>query len=222
MITIYIKNGFYIPFICFVIWYITNDTYLSMLLYFKLYNINYFYWFSPNFSSIPSSCNMLKQFVRFTDTGFIASSIYYFYPDFFPVAHNVHFVITVGYWIGKYMFNMMETNDSNSPDMMEWYVNVNSNLLHIIPYVCILRQMMLFDTCYDYFDWTALLYSYYWIQCWFIYIYIPWRMITKDCVYNMLTPESSPYRIILVAFVIHASFFVGHLFGKTALYILCS
>ena len=92
---IYIKNGCYVPIVYIGLWYLTNDFYLSTMIALKLHTMNYYFWFEHHYNFLPSPYNFLKQFVRFTDSGVIASFIYYFYPAFFPIAHNVQFLVTL-------------------------------------------------------------------------------------------------------------------------------
>lgn len=154
---IYIKNGCYVPFVYLGLWYFTGNFYLSTIISLKLHTINYYFWFEHHYKFLPSPYNSLKQFVRLTDSGVIASFIYYFYPAFFPIAHNVQFLVTLGYWMGKIMYNMEETNEIRSPEIMQWYMDLCTYLLHILPYVLLVREIHTFDQCHNYFTLQDLL-----------------------------------------------------------------
>jgi len=218
---IYIKNGFHIPIVYLGLWYFTNDFYLSTTIFFKLHIVNYYFWFEHHYNYLPSPFNFIKQFVRLTDSGFIASLIYYFYPAFFPIAHNVQFVISVGYWTGKLLFNMEETNEIQSPEIINWYINFISYLLHIVPYALLLGEIRTFDQCHNYFTLRDLLYSVNWLQYWFIYVYMPWRLITKDAIYSVISSDKSVMQIMGFIGILHVTFFVAHIVGTTILYVYC-
>uniref|UniRef100_A0A6C0HI77 Uncharacterized protein n=1 Tax=viral metagenome TaxID=1070528 RepID=A0A6C0HI77_9ZZZZ len=218
---IYIKNGCYIPFVYIGLWYFTKDFYLSTVVCFKLHTMNYFYRFEHHYKILPSPYNFMKQFVRLTDSGIAASLIYYFYPAFFSVAHNIHFLISVGYWVGKLMFSMEETNEIHSPEIVKWYIKMCSDLLHIVPYALLVREIPTFDQCHNYFTYNDLTHSYNWMQYWFIYVYIPWRLITNDAMYTVISSKNSAMQIIMFGGIIHVILLIGHVFGKILLYVYC-
>ena len=182
----YIKNGFYVPFLQVVLWYFTQDVVLSHFIAMKIFSINYFFWFEHCYDYLPHPYNFLKQFIRFTDSGYIAFAIYYFYPDFYPIAHNVHFVITIGYWFAKIGLNMEDSDSIEHPDIIKWFETGWTNVNHILPYLLLVSEIRKIDLCNNYFTWSDLYYSYIWGIIWFCCIYIPWRTITGDCVYSCL------------------------------------
>jgi hypothetical protein len=159
--------------------------------------------------------------VRLTDSGVIASFIYYYNPAFFPIAHNVQFVISVGYWTGKLLFNMEETNEVYPPEVIPWYINLWTYFLHIAPYSLLLNEIRTFDQCHNYFTLQDLLYSINWLQYWFIYVYMPWRLITKDAIYSVISSDKSVIQIVGFIGILHLVMFIGHIVGKTLLYVYC-
>uniref|UniRef100_A0A6C0JX36 Uncharacterized protein n=1 Tax=viral metagenome TaxID=1070528 RepID=A0A6C0JX36_9ZZZZ len=240
---IYIKNGFYVPVVYMGLWYFTNDFYLSTIISLKLHTMNYFYWFEHHYHFLPSPYNFVKQFVRLTDSGIVASFIYYFIPGFFPIAHNIQFVITFVYWIGKFLYNMEETNEIQSPEIIKWYVNLWTYLLHIAPYVLLVNEarkftnmsgqsemynvkygehsLEMFGECHNYFTQNDLIYSYNWMHYWLIYVYIPWRLITKDPIYSVISSETPPMQIFGFIGILHIIVIIAHMIGKTLLYMHC-
>ena len=218
---IYIKNGLYIPFVYLGLWYLTNDFYLSTVIFFKLHTINYFYWFEHHYKILQSPYNFIKQFVRLTDSGIAASLIYYFNPSFYPIAHNIHFTISFGYWVAKLLFDMKETNEIDSPEIIKWYINLCSDLLHIVPYALLVREAATFDQCHNYFTIQDLIYSYNWMHYWVIYIYVPWRLITKDAIYSIFSSEKPGSQIIWFVGITHVIIGIAHMVGKTIVYVYC-
>ena len=92
----------------------TNNLFLTTIFSLKAFSANYWYHFYDLYDyNIPVKYNQIKQIVRFTDTGHIASFLYYFYPKFFPIAFNVHFAITFSYWITVKCFDMKDTDIDN-------------------------------------------------------------------------------------------------------------
>jgi len=210
---IFIINGLYIPFINIGLWYLTNDLYLSTIISLKLYPLNYFYWFEDKFSYLPHPFNFIKQFVRFTDTGHLASFIYYFNPSFLPIAHNVHFTITVGYWVAKFCLGMKDLDIIDDPKLIRWFEIYWASAIHIVPSVLFIIEIRNLDECYNYFSWIDLINSYRWLQIWFIYIYLPWRLITKDHVYDVINPTKTAKEIITFALFLHLLIAIGNGLG---------
>ena len=151
--------------------------------------------------------NFIKQFVKFTDFGHVASAICYFYPPFLPVAHNIHFVITSVYWIARFIFNVQDCSDIIHPEIIQSYSDFWSFQGHSIPYILILDKLKKENY---YFNNYTLLCSYVWMYFWIIFIYYPWRTLTKDPVYTNLK-EKIPY---FGFFVIHLFFILANELGK--------
>ena len=49
-----------------------------------------------------------KHMIRLTDTSHIANFLSYYYTPFLPVAHNIHFAISTGYYLAIF-FSWYET-----------------------------------------------------------------------------------------------------------------
>jgi len=201
---LFIKNGFYIPIISYLLYKNTNELFLSCIIGLKLFPTNYFYWFCYNFDYFPEpykKYNQMKQFVRFTDTGHMVSFIYYFYPRFFPIAFNIHFIITIGYWYSIIVLNLSDTSETNDVEYIVWFNKLWSYAVHIIPLLLFFREMYLQEQCYQYFTNVDLYYSYLWTYTWLFCIYCPWRYYTKDVVYSILD-NNEPFKNKCKIFVI--------------------
>ena len=165
----------------------------------------------------------MKQFTRFTDSGHLASLIYYFYPAFFPVAFNIHGLITIGYWGGIYFFNMKDQDDRNSSEIIKSFENMWIYSNHLSPLILFIRELWIqpelcsmdLFTIHDFYN------SYYWLYCWFVFIYIPWRMITGDCIYSILSHETPIHKLSLFILFIHCIFIFLNMTGYTLHYIHC-
>ena len=222
---LFIKNGFYIHFITAWLYYITHNPYIAWIVSFKLYSTNYFYWYGHLYSYLPNpKYNWIKQCIRFTDTGHIASILPHFYKPALPLCHNVHFVITAGYWIGKLGFGMpdsdrLENSESNS--IIEWHVDLCTYIHHIVPYVLVYslwKNELEMDNkkmvCNEQYQYNTLIYTYDWIYVWFFMIYLPWTLYTKDCVYSVLDPNQTHTKhIVFFILFIHFLVYVGNKFA---------
>lgn len=201
-----IKNGLYIHLLTALLYYTTNNAYIAWNVSIKLYSLNYFYWFGHLYSYLPNpKYNWIKQFIRFTDTGHMASLLPFFWKNAIPVCHNVHFLIMGGYWIGKVAFGLKDSDrlDSTiSKSILEWNIDLCTYIHHSIPYILILilcREQMSDKKricSYEYQE-STLFYSYLWLYCWFFFIYLPWRLYTKDYVYSILDCKQTPLHITL-------------------------
>lgn len=223
----YIKNGFYIHFIHALIQHLSNNIYLSTTIAIKLYSSNYFYWYGDLHNYLPNPrYNWVKQFIRFTDTGHIVSFaliicptfIPNFVPFFLPLAHNIHFLIMGGYWVGKLAFDMKDSDridTGKSTDIIEWHMDMCTFIHHSVPYILIYSH---WQSNTMQFNNTILLYTYIWLYTWFIFIYLPWRIYTGDTVYSILDQKQTSITTIVgfIAFI-HFMVFVSNMIG----YFMC-
>jgi hypothetical protein len=209
-----IKNGLHIPFFYAFLYLLTQDFFLSTTLALKSYTVNYFYWFGSRYTYLSPQYNWLKQFVRFTDTGCIASTIYYIYPQFLPVAFNVHFVITFGYWIGKIFFSMQDSDSISHPILIQGVDKLFSTLNHSLPLMMFIYKLRNSQyECSSLFLWQDIQMTYYWVYTWFLCIYIPWRIYTHDCVYNILENNTPMQQKMGFIGFIHLLVFIGNVTG---------
>ena len=212
-----IQNGFYIPFLNVFLYLMTNNAFLSSAVALKLYSTNYYYWFGEHYDYMPKKLNWIKQFVRFTDSGHIASFIYVLYPDFLPIAYNIHFTITFGYWLGKLSFDSMDKDVIFLPELHSPFQKLWSAMNHSVPLLLLTHKLIIKDVCYHYFTWEDLKWSYYWLYVWFFCVYLTWRIATGDCVYRVLAYETPMKKKLVFIFLINGILFLGNTTG----YLLC-
>jgi len=222
---IFCKNGFYIHLVHGLLQYIVKDIYLSSAISIKLYSINYFYWYGNlyNYLSNPRH-NWIKQFIRFTDTGHLASALPLFFPNALPISHNIHFIIMIGYWLGKLAFNMKDADridNKTSGDIIEWHLDLMTYIHHTVPYALILwlskekAQKVAFECEYEYSN-TTLYYTYLWLYAWLIFIYTPWRLSTGDTVYSILDFKKTHWAVTLgFVGIIHYLVYLSNIVGYT-------
>jgi hypothetical protein len=210
-----LQNGYYIPFLHAGLYIITNDIYLSSIITLKTYSANYFYWFSNHYSYLPNrQYNWVKQFIRFTDTGHIASFLYYFYPQTLPIAFNIHFVITFGYWGGRVAFKMKDSDQLQLTTIDHRFEEMWTSMVHGVPIVLLSNRILHQDVCMLYSD-EYLRISYIWLYIWFFGIYLPWRYYTGDYVYNVISDFTDYKKIISFGLFIHMIIFLGHMIGSS-------
>lgn len=213
-----IRNGFYIPFLYVFLYLVVKDFYLSTIIIQKLHVVNYYYHYEHLYHFVPHPYNWLKQFTRFTDTGRFVSFLYYFYPQMFPLAHNVHFIITFAYWIGKLFLGVDDLDQKNREIYLYIYEQCWTIVNHGIVYSIIVYRMLTENECNDYFTTTDFYYTVLWLYAWGIFIYIPWRCLTGDPVYSILANDT-PFKTLLMSFVLintcaYISNYVGYLLTK--------
>ena len=215
MIKKYIKNGLYIPILHGIIYKRTTNMYLASIISLKLYSSNYFFWFGHTEKIKNKSIVQLKQFVRYTDTGHLASFIYFFKPEFLPIAHNVHFIISTCYWIGR-CIGIKETSGKHHKDIMSEITLLTASLNHGLIYFFLIRDIQLLpsDVQKDLFSTQTLSYTYLWSYVWFFCIYLPWRYITHDEVYSILSHKTHIFTKILFLSVMHIVVYVSNCAGK--------
>jgi hypothetical protein len=220
-----IKNGFYIPLIGYFLFCCTNNLFLTSIILMKLFPANFFFWFCHNmkyFQEPYQSYNQIKQFIRFTDTGHIASFIYYFYPEFLPIAFNIHSIICIGYWYGRFVLKMADADTVSDPEYILWFNDAWTAMNHGMANVLLIRELYInnYEICYNYFTSNDLFYSYLWVYCWFFFIYLPWRYLTNDCVYEIFGDKymfSTKVKFIgLIHIIILVSNNIGYLLSCTA------
>lgn len=215
-----LRNGYYIPAIHALLYIITDDLFLSTMIAMKLYPANYFYWFSDQYHFLPKN-NWVKQFIRFTDTGHLISLLYYLNPDFLPMAFNIHFIITFGYWGGKLAFQLNDCDQMKHPLLNPYFENYWVGLVHGLPLVLLANRLVHHPVCMSY-SMNELWWTYSWMWCWFTCIYIPWRLYTKDPVYSVLENIYEWKKMAGFIFFIKFVVLLGHITGFAIHSISCS
>jgi len=190
-----------------------------------MYPANYFYMFQSlyQYNNLPKWTGVLKQFIRFTDSGHLASFIYFFNPAFFPIAFNIHGVITIGYWGGILLFNLKDQDDRNTPEIFKNFENIWCYSNHLSPLLLFIRELWIQpELCsMNLFTIHDLHNSYLWLYSWFLFIYMPWRMITGDCIYSILSLETPMSHIAGFVLFIHILFIFFNMSGSALHYIHC-
>jgi hypothetical protein len=192
---VFIQNGLYVPMVFGLCYFTSNHLFLSTILSLKLYSANYFYWFNNYYSykNVPKKYNWIRQFIRFTDTGHIINFVYYFYPPILPVAYNVHFVITAGYWVGKCYCCITDVDCVKDKIIIKPVETLFCTFNHSLPLVFFMYESI-YNKPFASFGRTSLIYSYTWMACWYLFIYTPWNYLTQDYVYEFLHPNTSFYK----------------------------
>lgn len=202
------KNGVHIILHSLLISYLLNPL-LGIYYYLKMFSWNYY----VNFNYLYDNPNLYKwkHMIRLTDTGHIANLLYFFYPSTLPVCHNIHFVISIGYYTVKIFFGMQDSDDRIAPELYAPLQDIHCNLNHSVPFLILLVQNSKND--YEFNNYT-LLYSYLWVYCWLFFIYIPWRYYTNDPVYSVLQNNISNKKKIIIIVLIHVLLYSANKFGE--------
>jgi hypothetical protein len=211
-IAYFIKNGMYIPFLQIILFNYTQDMLLTFLFGTRLYTINYYYWFGNKVKNLQNNYVLMKQFVRFTDTGHLISLLYYFDNNYYSMAFNIHFIITFGYWIGKF-FNISYDEMEKLTDFNETIDILHSTLNHSV-HLGILAYRYNYYNNINLFTNRDLCMTYIWLYIWFLFIYIPWRYITGDIVYGFFDNNYPISMKFLYVFIIHSIIYISHNIGK--------
>lgn len=209
---IFNKNGLYLPFISFLIYLFSDDIYLSTFFFLKSFSINYYIQYS-NLYPIPTIYKW-KHMVRLTDIGHIASFLFYFNKKTLPIAHNVHFIIDVAYWLSKIVFNMKDSQKINPPDLSIISHDIYEILNHSISYILITYYMISHPYEYNIFNDTTLYYTFIWLYSWILFIYIPWILLTNNYLYSVFEPSKPLYMrffmIVCLNILAYLSNIIGH------------
>jgi hypothetical protein len=226
-----LKNGYYIPYVHLTLYLATNDAFLSTIVALKMYPANFFYWHNEYYSyeTKPEwlrryignpfeNRGYIKQIIRFTDTGHLISFMYWLSPDYMPMAFITHFVITTGYWSGQILFGMKDANKKqisgydNSFEQIWSGANhglILSMLAYRIPMDCVpFTSVQLYNTVI-------------WNYSWLLFVYFPWRYITEDPVYNVLSKEKTWLEIATFLGYIQVLTLLGWFTGYTITSTVC-
>ena len=200
--SMFVMNGMHLPFLALFAVALGGDPLFIFILFMKLVPYNYYNCFHHFVDD--NDYFYLKHMVRLTDIGHVASMLFYFYPEYLPLAHNVHFIITFSYWGCKVLFNLEEENDDYAEEYkIRWIDTYYAFLNHTAPYVIMCYSLYLNpEFACSAFDDSTLYYTLMWLYTWFVAIYVPWVYFTGDYLYSVLNPLHSWYfRIFVVAFV---------------------
>jgi len=205
-----IKNGYYIPLLYPLIHAFTGDAFLATIVTLKAFPINYWYWYA-DYYDFWEGYNWVKQFVRLTDSGHLVSFLYWISPDYLPLAFTIHFVITTGYWGGRIVFNMKDCDQLHIPDLDPLFDKAWTVANHAVPLILLTYHIRTNETCFP-FTYRELENAYIWMYTWLLCIYLPWRLITGDIVYEFLS-FTKPKKNFLLFLAMHVLVLLGHSFG---------
>ena len=209
----FIKNGFHLPIISLFLYLILDDIYFPVFFFLKAFSFNHYYYYNHLFPN--PNIYKWKHLFRLTDTGHIAAFMFYFNKKTLPLAHNIHFVIDVGYYCAKLILSMESMENikkDNSlyllPNTLHEYTN------HCLSYILIVYYMIN-NKERDYeFNNYSLIYTYLWIYVWLFFIYIPWVLITNDYIYSVLSPSKPIYIRLGMIIFMNLLGYVGNNVGK--------
>lgn len=199
----FIMNGLHLPFLALFAISLGANPLFIFFLFMKLVPYNYYNCFQHFVEN--NDYFYLKHMVRLTDSGHIASMLFYFNPEYYaPIAHNIHFIITFAYWGCKIVFNMEEESDEYGNEYKykwvdKYYTIVNhSSHYGIVCYYLYSNPQL---AC-SFFDDSTMYYTLMWVYTWLFGIYMPWVYMRNDYVYSVLEPlHPWYYRLLVVAFV---------------------
>ena len=153
---------------------------LTTILGLKLFGANYYYTFRNLYNN---EYIKYKHFARLTDTGHYAMLLGYFNKDFLPICHNINFIITFFFWTATIIFGMTGVDEIKNKEINLTLQNIYTFIHHGLYYSYSLYFLKNNETT---FDIISLKYTYYWILIWFIFIYIPWVLLTNDFIYSVM------------------------------------
>jgi hypothetical protein len=134
--------------------------------------------------------------------------------DYIPLAFNIHFAITFGYWIAKGVLGLDDVDHANGPEYDIGYEMLWGALIHGAPLAILLQKMIVtsnFDTCPYYFSPQT---SYLWLWVWGLFVYTPWRIRTGDTVYSFMDPKTSVVVKIGGIVLVHGLLAISNVLGR--------
>lgn len=214
-----LKNGYYIPLLFPLVYYYTNHLLLSTTITLKMFPANYMFWYSHkfNYGFADRRYNQIKQVVRFTDTGYLASILAIQSPAYLPFSFNIHFAITFGYWIAKGVLGLDDVDRTNGPTYDIVFEKFWGAIIHGIPLAILLQKILTtnyLDQCPYYFSPRDLMVSYVWLWVWGVFVYIPWRIKTGDPVYSFMDWKTPVVVKIGGIVLIHALLVISNITGR--------
>tara|TARA_B100000035_G_C21025078_1_gene565811 strand:- start:747 stop:1454 length:708 start_codon:yes stop_codon:yes gene_type:complete len=200
-ISLFIMNGLHLPILAFISYLLGGDLLLTFFIFMKLVPYNYFNCFQCFVED--NEFYYFKHMIRLTDTGHIASMIFYFNRAFLPIAHNVHFVITFAYWFCRILFKLNEDYDQIGLEYKIIEIDQLYTILnHSSHYLIMCYYLYNNENSCNLFTQDTLYYSYMWVYTWLFAIYIPWVKLTNDYVYSVLEPKNHLiFKLFIVVFV---------------------
>jgi len=213
MITYIIQNALYIPFLIYIL-KDKYDVFLLTILGLKLYKTNYYICFGKYYPEY--SYPIMKSIVHLTDTGFIASVMYSVNSNTIALAYNVHGIITIMYWIIVLSVDSstIDTDSLVIKELNKTYEYIYIKLNHGLVFIWLITRLYTGNECTNYFTHNNLINTYIWVYGWVIFIYIPWRLLTGDVVYNLFSNKTPLKHQILAVIVTNILIYVLNVSGR--------
>lgn len=202
----YMVNGGSVLLLCLCISVV--DPLFSLYMYLKLQPMSYYYSFSHLY---PLSIYKWKHMIRLTDSGFLVNMLYYFYPNMLPLAFNIHFIITFGFWFAVFVVNLKDADIIEHESIVPFFHNMHTVLNHSISFIILFYNNLKNEFV---FNDESLYYSFAWVYGWFFFIYIPWRAVTGDVVYSFFDIKKSKIAPIIMFLCCHVLLYTSNQLGK--------
>lgn len=209
------ENGYYIPlFYPLVYWYIP-DHLIATTIILKLLATNYYIHFGKFYDYSNHCPSITKAFVRLTDTGYLATLMAYLYPSTFPVAFNIHFMLTISFFFATQVLGMKDMDGTYpSPTIDSTFAETWMHAIHTLPFLFFCYQLIA-NPQNKSFTFQTFYQSIAWVLAWFVFIYIPFRLITGDCVYSILAADENRWLQMAVVALVFVVLFVSNWIGQT-------
>jgi len=211
-----VNNGYHVILTTVNLLLVTQNFRLCMYIYLKWYSYNYYKQFCHLYPE--PNVYKWKHMIRLTDTSHIANFLSYYYTPFLPVAHNIHFAISTGYYLAIFFLGMKDVDQVGmNTSVSENLLWIHEQLNHTVPYLISMYTVYNGSSnimCTYEFNTSTLLYSYLWLYVWVFFIYIPWRWRTSDPVYSVLGNDSSITMKIKAVCTVHLFIYFGNCFGR--------
>lgn len=209
------QNGHYIPFLYPIVYSFLQNHLLTSTILLKALAVNFFIHFGHLLSYAHIAPPPLKAFVRFTDSGYIATFLTYFQPKLFPIAFNVHMFITIAFFTVVLCFSDSDVDDIYDDAIDFQYTRIWSYTIHGLFTLFFLYHLVnpKNKTTYT-FNNETYFQTLTWMIIWFCLIYIPWRLLTGDPVYAVLGDDSSTITKIGVVCLVFVIFYITNSIGR--------
>jgi hypothetical protein len=102
---------------------------------------------------------------------------------------------------------MKDKDDAETKTLINELQVFHCEINHLIPYLvlCYFNTQQKYD-----FNSSTLWYSYLWIYCWLLFIYMPWRYYTNDSVYSVLDNSVSLKTKGFIVSIVHILIYVAN------------
>lgn len=207
-------NGMFIPLLYPFILYLCHSHSLVIVFIYKSCIVWEYISFKECFYSHPSYYYILKPWTRYSDIGFICTTIYYFYPAFFPIAFNLHLVILIGYFYGVCLLEMSDNDLSfflQHAQFNRTFDLIKSNLFHFLPFFFLSQDICnLHSTDFNMFSYSQ---SFLISIFWFFFIFYPWKYFTQDPIYHFLSDHTPIKETAIIIILLNVILLCSNMLG---------